>query len=148
MKYKCEVCGKESVNVQDITKCEMIHKKEKACEIGRVYTISIEDNKGYYDDIFQVIVYEKNNEETKVCGVSKFGLMYLTLKDDEAVITGNEESIKLNYSISGDYSTQPSAYMAELNLIKTMCENNKNDIEDSIKQIVFLIELVKKYIKY
>lgn len=148
MKYKCEICGKESTNIRDITSCEMLHKKEKACEIGRVYTISIKDNRGYYDDIFQAIVYEKTEEETKICGISKFGLMYLTLKDDEATITGNEDSIILNYSVSGEYSTQPSAYMASLNLIKNMCENSKTDLDESIKQIDFLIDLVKKYIKY
>jgi len=148
MKYKCEICGQESSRMEDIKKCEMIHKKEKACELGRVYTISIEDDKGYYDDIFQVIVYEKTEEETKVCGISKFGLMYLTLKDEEAKITGNEEIIKIKYSISGEYSMQPSAYVGVLNLMKSMCENNKNDIEESIKQLDFLIEIVKKYIKY
>lgn len=148
MKYKCEICGKESTNVTEITTCEMIHKREKACELGRVFTISIEDDQGYYDDIFQVIVYEKTEEEIKVCGISKFGLMYLTLRGEEAKITGNEELINIKYSISGDYSMQPSAYIGVLKLMKNMCENNKNDLEESIKQLEFLIEIVKKYEKY
>ena len=104
--------------------------------------------KGYYDDIFPVIVYEKNNEETKVCGISKFGLMYLTLKDDTAKIDGNNEGLKIKYSISGEYSMQPSAYVEVLKLMKSLCENEKNNIEESIKQLDFLIELVKKYKKY
>ena len=133
MKYKCEVCGKESSDIEDIVTCETNHKKEKACELGRVYTISINDGKGFYEDVFQVIVYEKNSEETKVCGISKFGLMYLILKDDDAVIVG-DSNMKVNYSISGNYSVQPSAYVGTLNLLKQMLENNKGDIEESIKK--------------